>query len=520
MPAVPNFRDVDPELGALNLSKGGLYPVRYALRLAAGFGSQISMMLLRWTPVADGRRRRPEELGYDYRIADRQPGRRGCAASQARTSRNSRSSSATCAWWTPGRRRTGGGPRSPSWSPTPVAAPAPVAPRRPSRRPRRSRPAPRAARAGRGAGATAPAAPADDIAATVLEIVAAQTGYPADMLDPELDLEADLGIDTVKQAEMFAAIRERYGIARDDNLKLRDYPTLRHVVGFVEDRTRTRPRAPAVARRAAWRRPAARARRGPPPAAPRRAPTDEITAAILEIVAAQTGYPADMLDPELDLEADLGIDTVKQAEMFAAIRERYGIDRDDNLKLRDYPTLRHVVGFVEDRTPSAPAARRAAAATPPPTARAGARHRRPARRGRRPRDRDGITAAILEIVAAQTGYPADMLDPELDLEADLGIDTVKQAEMFAAIRERYGIARDDNLKLRDYPTLRHVVGFVEDRTDARPARPPSAAPSAEPAPAPRRTSGGVPAARAGAGAAAAARAVRADRDRARRGQPA
>ena len=28
------------------------------------------MLLLRWTPVADGRRRRPEELGYDYRIAD------------------------------------------------------------------------------------------------------------------------------------------------------------------------------------------------------------------------------------------------------------------------------------------------------------------------------------------------------------------------------------------------------------------------------------------------------------------
>ena len=71
VPPVPNFRDPDPELGLLNLSHGGAYPVRYALRLAAGFGSQISMLLLRWTPVADGRRRHPEELGYDYRIADR-----------------------------------------------------------------------------------------------------------------------------------------------------------------------------------------------------------------------------------------------------------------------------------------------------------------------------------------------------------------------------------------------------------------------------------------------------------------
>ena len=71
VPRVPNFRDPDPELGELNLSHGGAYPIRYALRLAAGFGSQICMLLLRWTPVADGRRRNPEELGYAYRIADR-----------------------------------------------------------------------------------------------------------------------------------------------------------------------------------------------------------------------------------------------------------------------------------------------------------------------------------------------------------------------------------------------------------------------------------------------------------------
>ena len=70
VPPVPNFRDPDPDLGQLNLSGGGSYPIRYSLRLAAGFGSQISMLLLHWTPVADGRRRRSDELGYPYRIVD------------------------------------------------------------------------------------------------------------------------------------------------------------------------------------------------------------------------------------------------------------------------------------------------------------------------------------------------------------------------------------------------------------------------------------------------------------------
>ena len=74
-----------------------------------------------------------------------------------------------------------------------------------------------------------------------------------------------------------------------------------------------------------------------------------------------------------------------------------------------------------------------------------------------------VEPRVLAIVAEQTGYPTDLLDMDLDLEADLGIDTVKQAELFAQVREAYGIERDDSLKLRDYPTLNHVVAFVCER---------------------------------------------------------
>ena len=70
----------------------------------------------------------------------------------------------------------------------------------------------------------------------------------------------------------------------------------------------------------------------------------------------------------------------------------------------------------------------------------------------------------MAIVSELTGYPPDLLDVDLDLEADLGVDTVKQAEVFAAIREHYGVARDDSLKLRDFPTLTHVVGWIRDKT--------------------------------------------------------
>ena len=93
---------------------------------------------------------------------------------------------------------------------------------------------------------------------------------------------------------------------------------------------------------------------------------------------------------------------------------------------------------------------------------------------------------ILELMVEKTGYPKDMLDVDLDLEADLGVDTVKQAEMFAAIREIYNIPRDENRKLRDYPTLAHVIRFVyEKRPDlagGAPASPETEAPATVPAP--------------------------------------
>ena len=100
-----------------------------------------------------------------------------------------------------------------------------------------------------------------------------------------------------------------------------------------------------------------------PPTAPGLIPDEVLKEKVLAIVAEKTGYPKDMLDLDLDLEADLGIDTVKQAEMFASVRAAFNIPRDADLKLRDFPTLAHVIGFARDRQPRAVVA---AVASPQP----------------------------------------------------------------------------------------------------------------------------------------------------------
>ncbi|HET6532601.1 MAG TPA: SDR family NAD(P)-dependent oxidoreductase [Actinoplanes sp.] len=64
----------------------------------------------------------------------------------------------------------------------------------------------------------------------------------------------------------------------------------------------------------------------PPPPPP---PVEQVTgtepvslALLLSVVADKTGYPVDMLNGDMDLETDLGIDSIKKVEIFAAVRER------------------------------------------------------------------------------------------------------------------------------------------------------------------------------------------------------
>jgi len=526
VPPVANFKEVDPELGALNLSKGGIYPVDYALRLGAGFGSQISMTLLRWVRTKDGTRPSPNALGYTNRIVDPAAWKAwlsriaGYPAAELevvhRTLRvrdqgpiarvaEANHENHTAAVPIPEHpappqsisrtevvppAQIGGGNTLKVEVEVPGAVPAPLLqPPRPATLSRDAGPV------GLTPVLPSPTPEADPVRAKILALVSEKTGYPPDMLDLDLDLEADLGVDTVKQAEVFASVREAYGIARDDQIKLRDFPTLAHVIRFVHER-RPDLRGPSGTRQPET----PESKVSPSSAIPQvlesksalperqtTATTDEqdgdaVKQRILELVVEKTGYPKDMLDLDLDLEADLGVDTVKQAEMFAAIRETYNIPRDENLKLRDFPTLSHIIRFVYDRRPDLarpsgdrPTGEPIGAILQPPqqlktqTPRksdaAGPYSVHPAGPPVTPTNGSGdsVRERILAIAAEKTGYPQEMLDLDLDLEADLGIDTVKQAEMFASVRAAFNIPRDENLKLREFPTLAHVIRFAKER---------------------------------------------------------
>ena len=56
-----------------------------------------------------------------------------------------------------------------------------------------------------------------------------------------------------------------------------------------------------------------------------------------------------------------------------------------------------------------------------------------------PVDGEALLATVVAIVSDRTGYPAEMLDPDLDLEAELSIDSIKRIEIIGELAERVGL---------------------------------------------------------------------------------
>jgi acyl transferase domain-containing protein/NAD(P)H-dependent flavin oxidoreductase YrpB (nitropropane dioxygenase family)/NAD(P)-dependent dehydrogenase (short-subunit alcohol dehydrogenase family) len=77
-------------------------------------------------------------------------------------------------------------------------------------------------------------------------------------------------------------------------------------------------------------------------------------------------------------------------------------------------------------------------------------------------DRHTLTTHLLEIVSKRTGYPAEMLGLDLDLEADLGIDSIKRVEILGSLADTNGHSAlaVEMEKLTGIKTLRGIVDHL------------------------------------------------------------
>ncbi|NVI97159.1 SDR family oxidoreductase [Myxococcus sp. AM009] len=145
-----------------------------------------------------------------------------------------------------------------------------------------------------------------------------------------------------------------------------------------------------------------------------------------------TRYPVDILTADAQLEDELGVDSVKLAEIAAVVGREFNIPPERLPRGAQARTLGAMADVVARLLADA---RPAAVATPPPApvvapvslvASAG------------PPEAD-LEARVRAVFARVTRYPEALLAPEADLEDELGIDSVKQAEVMAVLIKELGL---------------------------------------------------------------------------------
>ena len=78
-----------------------------------------------------------------------------------------------------------------------------------------------------------------------------------------------------------------------------------------------------------------------------------------------------------------------------------------------------------------------------------------------------MKASLLDIVSDKTGYPAEMLELDMDMEADLGIDSIKRVEILGALQDQYpSMPEIDADTLSDLRTLQQIIDYIEAQEPA------------------------------------------------------
>ncbi|RYZ43724.1 MAG: SDR family oxidoreductase [Myxococcaceae bacterium] len=173
---------------------------------------------------------------------------------------------------------------------------------------------------------------------------------------------------------------------------------------------------------------------------------------VRQCAASVTRYPLDILTGEAQLEDELGIDSVKLAEIAAVVGREFNLPPDRLPRGGKAPTLGAIAGLVtqvlgESRAapvPVAVAPSTPAGVSPPmpvaPTAPVSAPVRTGLEMGARADAGVELESRVRAVFARVTRYPEDLLTLHADLEDELGIDSVKQAEVMAVLMKELGLS--------------------------------------------------------------------------------
>lgn len=197
-------------------------------------------------------------------------------------------------------------------------------------------------------------------------------------------------------------------------------------------------------------------------------PAVDMYAIITEAIADKTGYPTDMIDEDMELEADLGIDSIKRVEILSMINHSLGdiFTKENVEELSGISKIAEMAAYLNTLDTSVSAAESVSVSESTVSANKEAAKEDATETIQINKDsaasNDKLNEIILAAIADKTGYPEDMIDNDMELEADLGIDSIKRVEIFADVVKKLEITLtpDQTEELSTMSTVETIAAYL------------------------------------------------------------
>ena len=195
-----------------------------------------------------------------------------------------------------------------------------------------------------------------------------------------------------------------------------------------------------------------------------------IESAMLEVVSRLTGYPIEMLGLDMDIEAELGIDSIKRVEILSALEEQIpDLPAVSPETMGSLKTLGQIVDyFLESNSRQMPVNHVDNSVDE--------QHRKPEEKASLTSEdsQNQILATMLEVVGQLTGYPVEMLGLDMDIEAELGIDSIKRVEILSAMEEQMpDLPKVSPDIMGTLKTLGQIIEYLGSASTSAPAQQPT-----------------------------------------------
>ncbi|WP_299803358.1 eicosapentaenoate synthase subunit PfaA [uncultured Shewanella sp.] len=307
---------------------------------------------------------------------------------------------------------------------------------------------------------------AEKVQATMMSVVAEKTGYPTEMLELGMDMEADLGIDSIKRVEILGTVQDELpGLPELSPEDLAECRTLGEIVDYMGSKL---PAEGSMNSQLSTSAAAAQVSQSntAPAATGTALSAEKVQSTMMSVVAEKTGYPTEMLELGMDMEADLGIDSIKRVEILGTVQDELpGLPELNPEDLAECRTLGEIVSYMNSKlstsaaegsanTSAAASLNVGAAAAPQATAIPAANAL----------SADKVQATMMSVVAEKTGYPTEMLELGMDMEADLGIDSIKRVEILGTVQDELpGLPELNPEDLAECRTLGEIVSYMNSK---------------------------------------------------------